>query len=273
MEYKKLQSGTQIPVLGIGSWLLGGGFIKDTSKDKEAIDSIRNAVKLGMTHIDTAEVYGEGHAEELISQAIANMPRDKLFLTSKVWRDNLSYNGIMQAVKQSLKRLNTDYIDLYLIHWPNPLFPLLESIKAMNDLVDKNIVKCIGVSNFTVSQMEEALKYTRHPIVANQIEYNLLHREPEENIIPYCRKNNIMVVAYKPIARGSLAYSYPGIVDELAAKYSKTPVQIALNWLISQEGIVTIPKAVDEDHIKENMGSIGWHLSKEDIERINPETD
>ncbi|MCF7861001.1 aldo/keto reductase [Candidatus Woesearchaeota archaeon] len=273
MEYKKLQGGLKIPVLGIGSWLVGGGFIKDTSKDKEAINSIKKAIGLGISHIDTAEVYGEGHAEELIGQAITDLPRKDIILTSKVWRDNLSYKGIIEAAKNSLQRLRTDYIDLYLIHWPNPLFPLSESIKAMNDLVDQKIVRCIGVSNFTVDQMEEAVMHSKHPIVANQIEYNLLHREPEEEVIPYCHKNNIAIIAYKPIARGSLAFSYPGIVDELAAKYSKTPVQVALNWLISQKGVITIPKAVNEDHIMENLGSIGWKLSEEDIKRINLETD
>ncbi|TVM00977.1 MAG: aldo/keto reductase [Candidatus Brocadia sp. WS118] len=276
MEFKKLTDATAIPVLGFGTWTIGGGDVADTTHDSEDISAIKNAIKLGITNIDTAEAYAEGHAEELVGKAISGFDRKNLFVTSKVSPEHLSYNDLVASAKGSLERLQTDYIDLYLIHAPNPDIPIQETMKAMDFLVEQKLVKCIGVSNFAVEQIKEAQKYTKNKIVANQIEYNLLVRDKgrvtenmESKIIPYCQKNNILIIAWRPLAKGELAKPGFKILDELAKKYNKTHSQIAINWLISKKGIVTITKSTKLEHLKENLGAIGWKLQHEDIGRLN----
>ena len=276
MEAKTLVGDVKIPVLGIGTWGMGGRYERDTSHDKEEILAIKTAIKLGMTHIDTAEVYGKGHAEELVAQAIQGFDRKKLFIVTKVSQEHLRHDDIMSAAKASLKRLKTNYIDLYLIHGPNPSIPLKETMKAMDHLAEKKLVRFIGVSNFSVKEMKEAQSYTKNKIVANQIEYNLLIRNKgmwttnmESEIIPYCQKNNIIIIAYRPIAKGELAKPGYKLLDELAKKYNKTQAQIAINWLILKKNIVTIPKSTDINHLKENLGAIGWKMDSEDIKKLD----
>lgn len=276
MEFKELSDGVKIPVLGIGTWKMGGGFSADSTHDKEEILAIKAAVRLGMTHIDTAELYGNGHAEELVGEAIREFKREELFITTKVKSENLRYDYLISAAKRSLKRLRTSYVDLYLIHSPNPDIPIEETMKAMDCLVENKLTRFIGVSNFSVEQIEEAQKHAKNKIVANQIEYNLLTRnrgqftnDMESEIIPYCQKNGVIVIAYRPLTKGELAKPEIKLLDELAEKYGRTQAQIALNWLISKPNIVTIPKAVRVEHIKENLGAIGWRLNEEDMRRLD----
>jgi len=276
MEFKELSDGVKIPVLGIGTWKMGGGFSADSTHDKEEILAIKAAVRLGMTHIDTAELYGNGHAEELVGEAIREFKREELFITTKVKSENLRYDYLISAAKRSLKRLRTSYVDLYLIHSPNPDIPIEETMKAMDYLVENKLTRFIGVSNFSVEQIEEAQKHAKNKIVANQIEYNLLTRnrgqftnDMESEIIPYCQKNGVIVIAYRPLTKGELAKPEIKLLDELAEKYGRTQAQIALNWLISKPNIVTIPKAVRVEHIKENLGAIGWRLNEEDMRRLD----
>ena len=276
MEFKELSDGVKIPVLGIGTWKMGGGFSADSTHDKEEILAIKAAVRLGMTHIDTAELYGNGHAEELVGEAIQEFKREELFITTKVKSENLRYDYLISAAKRSLKRLRTSYVDLYLIHSPNPDIPIEETMKAMDCLVENKLTRFIGVSNFSVEQIEEAQKHAKNKIVANQIEYNLLTRnrgqftnDMESEIIPYCQKNGVIVIAYRPLTKGELAKPEIKLLDELAEKYGRTQAQIALNWLISKPNIVTIPKAVRVEHIKENLGAIGWRLNEEDMRRLD----
>ncbi|MDH5460260.1 MAG: aldo/keto reductase [Candidatus Bathyarchaeota archaeon] len=276
MHFKELINGVKISVLGIGTWKMGGGLTVDTAHDKECILAIKTAVRLEMTHIDTAELYGNGHAEELVGEAIQEFEREELFIATKVKQENLRYDDLISAAKRSLKRLRTSYIDLYLIHGPNPYIPIEETMKAMDYLVESKLTRFIGVSNFSVEQIEEAQKHAKNKIVANQIEYNLLTRNQgqftnsmESKIIPYCQKNDVMIIAYRPIAKGELAKPGIKLLDELAEKYGKTQAQIAINWLSSKPNIVTIPKAVKVEHIKENLGAIGWRLSEEDMRRLD----
>ncbi|MDH5754135.1 MAG: aldo/keto reductase [Candidatus Bathyarchaeota archaeon] len=276
MHFKELINGVNISVLGIGTWKMGGGLTVDTAHDKECILAIKTAVRLEMTHIDTAELYGNGHAEELVGEAIQEFEREELFIATKVKQENLRYDDLISAAKRSLKRLRTSYIDLYLIHGPNPYIPIEETMKAMDYLVESKLTRFIGVSNFSVEQIEEAQKHAKNKIVANQIEYNLLTRNQgqftnsmESKIIPYCQKNDVMIIAYRPIAKGELAKPGIKLLDELAEKYGKTQAQIAINWLSSKPNIVTIPKAVKVEHIKENLGAIGWRLSEEDMRRLD----
>lgn len=278
MEFKKLTDSITIPVIGLGTWTIGGGDEADATYDKEDISAIKTAIKLGITHIDIAESYAEGHTEELVGRAIGGFGRKSLFITSKVSPEHLSYDDLLASAKGSLRRLNTDYIDLYLIHAPNPDIPIQETMKAMNFLVEQKLIRCMGVSNFSVEQIKESQKYTKNKIVANEIEYNLLVRDKgrvtenmESKIIPYCQENNILIIAWRPLAKGELAKPGFKILDEFADKYNRTQSQIAINWLISKKGIVTITKSTKLEHLKENLGAIGWKLQQEDIERLNNE--
>jgi len=278
MEYKELTPGTKIPVIGIGTWTMGGGLEgTDVTYDKENICAIKTAIKLGMTHVDTAEMYGCGHSEELVGEAISDFNRETLFITTKVSPTNLRYDDLINSAKQSLKRLRTEYINLYLVHMPNPEIPIQETMGAMDFLCERGLVKHIGVSNFSVEQIKEAQKYAQNEIVANQIEYNLLIRNSgglynaniESEIIPYCQANAILVVAYRPLAKGELVKRSFKTLDELAKKYNKTQAQIAMNWLISKKGIITIPKTSNIKHLKENLGAIGWRLKSKDIYKLD----
>jgi len=276
MEFKELCDDVKIPVLGTGTWKIGGGLTADRTRDKEEVLAIKTAIRLGMTHIDTAELYGNGHTEELVGEAVQEFDREKLFITTKVKSENLRYSDLISAAKRSLKRLRTSCIDLYLIHGPNPSIPIEETMKAMDYLVEKKLARFIGVSNFSVEQIKEAQRHSKNKIVANQIEYNLLTRnrgqftnDMELKIIPYCQKNGIMVIAYRPLAKGELAKPGIKLLDELAEKYGKTQAQVVLNWLISKPNIVAIPKAVKIEHIRENLGAIGWRLSEEDMRKLD----
>ncbi|MBS7652190.1 aldo/keto reductase [Candidatus Bathyarchaeota archaeon] len=269
MEYKELAKGVKIPVLGLGTWGIGGWETPDPSGDDENIASLRAGIELGMTHIDTAEMYGGGHCEEVVGEAIKPYDRDELFITTKVWRTHLRYDDVISAIKGSLRRLGLDYVDLYLVHWPNPKVPLKETMRAMELCAEEGYTRFIGVSNFGRPLLEEAQSYLKeHRLVADQVEYNLLEQGPRENLLPYCQREGIMLIAYTPLAKGRLAMPGSPMLDEMAEKYGKTPGQIALNWLIFQDWIVAIPKASKIEHLKENLGAVGWRLSPEDWRKL-----
>lgn len=265
MEYKKLIDDVKIPVLGMGTWRLGD----DRSQDKMAIKTLREGIKLGMTHIDTAEMYANGHSEEIVGKAIKPFKRKDLFITTKVSPENLRFDDLIDAIKRSLKRLRVNFVDLYLIHWPNPRIPLKETMEALDYAVEQGYTRYIGVSNFSVELMKKAQSFTKQKIVANQVEYNLLNREPERDLLPYCQKNDIMLIAYTPLASGRLAKPGFRLLDEVAKKYNRTQAQVALNWLISKEKVIAIPKSLKIEHLKDNFGAIGWKLEKEDIEKLD----
>lgn len=271
MEPISLTDNVQIPILGIGTYRMGGRLEPDTKHDKECIEAIQLGISLGMTHIDTAELYGAGHAEELVAEAIKKFNRKKLFITSKVMAQHLQHDAVLHACKKSLEHLKIDYLDLYLVHHPNPQIPITETMHAMNELVEQKLVRFIGVSNFSVEDLKEVQKFSKHKIVANQIEYSLVARDAglftknmESEIIPYCQQHKILVIAWRPLAYGLLgkAGTFP-ILDEIAKKYKKTHAQVALNWIMGKN-IATVVKATKSEHIKENLGALGWRLSEED---------
>lgn len=276
MEYKKLGT-VKIPVLGIGTWNMGSGMSARSSNDKQDILAIKTAVKLGMTHIDTAELYSNGHAEELVAAAIQGFDRKKLFITSKVMSQHLRYDDVIKAAKASLKRLQTDYMDLYLIHWPSSSIPLKQTMKAMDYLVENGLTKFIGVSNFDVEEMREAQEHSQNKVVTNQVEYNLIRRNAgmvsslpvESAVLPYCQENNMFLTAYSPVDRGTLTRPGIPLLDEIAKKYNKTQAQVAINWLISKKNVITIPKTSNIEHLKDNLGAVGWKMSKEDLQRLD----
>lgn len=265
MEYREIAPEEDVPVLGLGTWGIGGRQIEDHRWDDEAVMAIRMAVELGMTHIDTAEYYGAGHSEELVGEAIQYYPRKDLFITTKVWRTHLREEDLLESIVSSLKRLRLDYVDLFLIHWPSPNVPLQETVKAMERCVDEGFTRYIGVSNFSASLMKEAQNYTRtHRFIANQVDYSLMDQKPKMELLPYMRETGTTLISYRPLARGTLAKPGNRVLDDLSMKYQKSQAQIALNWLINQENVVTIPKSTSPVHLLDNIGAVGWRLALDD---------
>ncbi len=253
-----------LPVLGLGTWAMGGRYARNPfNNDQRDIAAIREAVKQGVTHIDTAEIYAGGHAEELVGEAIKTFDRSELFLTSKVSGDNLQYDRVIESAKESLKRLGVKQIDLYLIHWPNIHAPLKETMRAMDYLLENEMIRHIGVSNFSPKEIAEAQSHTKYRIVNNQIHYSLTARGHESTgTLEYCRKHEILVTAYRPIERGGLVEA--PILQELLAKYQKPPLVIALNWVINKPNVIAIFKSSVPAHLEENLGALGWSLDEED---------
>lgn len=251
--------------IGFGTWGMGGWMLPNSRNDKKEIEAIKFAIDHRINAIDTAELYGHGHAEELVAKAIRGAEREKLHITSKVWPTHLSRKGITKALEASLKRLEIKYLDLYLIHWPNPVANMQEAISTMEELTDKGLIRSFGVSNFGVSDMQKALDATKkYQIEANQINYSVLNKGPEEKIIPFCEQNKIKVIAYTPLAKGSVNGSKK--IIEVAKKYKKTPIQIALNYLLKNS--LPIPKASSAEHINEILGGSGWELGSEDYKLL-----
>jgi diketogulonate reductase-like aldo/keto reductase len=270
METKKMPYGFEIPVLGIGTCLMGGEDYgpSDYNDDDKYIKSIQEAIKLGYTHIDTAEIYGGNHTEELIGKSIKLLDRKNLFITTKVCKEHLKYDDVIASAKNSLKRLGTDYIDLYLIHRPNPDVPIKETIEAMNYLVDNKIIRFIGVSAFNIEQIEEAQKYSKHPIVTNQLKFSI-YKKSDIKTIKYCQENDVLVTAYKIFGRGKIKTYKVSLVEDLSKKYNKTEAQILLKWVISKNNMIAIFKSTNIAHLKENKNIFDFKLTQEEIEKID----
>ncbi len=270
---KKLKTGFSMPVFGIGTWQMGGRYERDFSNnDKADIDAIKSAIKLGVIHIDTAEVYANGYAETLVGKAIKKYNRKKLFIVSKVFDDNLSYDDVIKSCKKSLKHLKTDYLDLYLAHRYNPKIDLRETMQAMDELVKQGLIRNIGVSNFTWQHLKDAQLFSKNKVVCNQVHYNLMFREAEKTgLLDFCQKNDVFLVAWRPLGKGNLLKKIPPVVKEICDKYKKTPAQVAINWLICQPYVLTLAKTSNIDHLKENLGGIDWKMNNKDIEKLRKE--
>lgn len=268
---KKLKSGFELPVYGLGLWQMGGRWEADNSDDEKEIAAIRAAIDMGITHIDTAEGYGNGHAEELLGKALEGYDRTKLFIATKVSAPNQGYDNLLKSFHASLKRIGTDYIDLYLLHrYPEPGIPIADTMRAMDELVEQGLVKYIGVCNMSPNRFEEAQKNTKNKLVCNQVHYNVQYREIENaGVLKHAQDNDVMVVAWRPVQKGTLPDSE--LITELATKYGKTPHQVVINWLISQPNVVTISKTSNIEHLKENLGAVDWTMEDADIERIRAE--
>lgn len=274
MELKELgKSGVKIPVLGLGTWGMGGLTTRSGARDDEAVEALRLGLDLEMSFIDTAEMYGHGHSEEVVAKAVKDRRRD-VFIASKVSAEHLSYDGVLKACGSSLKRLQTDHVDLYQVHWPNSRIPIGETMKAMERLVQEGKVRYVGVSNFSVRQTREAQEaLSTIDLASNQVEYSLLDRSIEDDLLPYCEKERITIIAYSPIAKGEISRGGRGerwrVLDKIASKYGKTRIQTALNWLIVKKPVVAIPKAASLDHVRENVGAVGWRLNPEDEQALD----
>ncbi len=269
MDFKKIAEGVEIPALGLGTYRMGEGRVAGTSDDEGDVEAIRLGIELGLTHIDTAERYASGHSEEVVADAIEPFERRDLFITTKVWHDHLEHDDLIASMEASLKRLRQDYVDLYLVHWPNPEVPLEETMGALEYCAEEGYTRLIGVSNFSAELISEAQSHLKkHTLVADQVHYSLVEQEPSTELLPYCQGNDIILVAYTPLARGKLTRPGNPVLDELAEKYGKTQAQVSLNWLISQENVVAIPKASNPAHLRDNLGAVGWKLNEEDRQRL-----
>ncbi len=252
-------------LLGMGTWGMGGKFERDETNIEQSIEVLKLGLSLGLQRIDTAELYGDGCTEEIVGKAIAGTPREKVHITSKVWRTNMRHDDVLRAAERSLGRMKTPYLDLYLVHWPSAEVPLQETMRAMEKLVDTGLAKTIGVSNFSVAQMEGAQSYLSNTkLAALQTEYNLLNQSARKDLIPYCKAHAIEVTAYRPFAKGKLADHHSATLDTLAQKYGKTANQIVLNWILAQD-IVAIPATLNAGHLRENVGALDFVVAKDDF--------
>lgn len=260
-------TGVKVPVIGMGTWMIEG----PQEVESRAIEALRLGLDLGLTHIDTAEMYDNGRVEELVAEAIHDR-REEVFLASKVLPSNASYKGTLRACRQSLKRLKTEWLDLYLLHWPGS-YPIRETMRAMEKLVEDGMIRFIGVSNFDVDQLDAAEKaLSKHRLACNQVLYHLGYRGIERHILPYCAKRGIAVVGYSPFGHGSFPppQSTGGrLLAEIAKRHGRTPRQVALNFLTRHPSIITIPKAGRPEHVRENSGGAGWELTADDLTGID----
>ena len=276
MKTKRLPNSFEIPVLGIGTVNIGEvapvtadeTHRPDFDHDQENINAIKEAIKIGYNHVDTAELYGQGHTEELVGKAINDFDRKKLFITTKVSPEHLKYDDLISSVKNSLKRLGTDYIDLYLLHRPNQDIPIKETMEAMNYLVDNKIIRFIGVSMFNIEQVQEAQKYSKYPIVTNQLKFSI-YKKSDIETVKYCQKNNIIVTAYKIFGRGMIKTDKISLIAYLSKKYNKTEAQILLKWVISKNNMIAIFKSTSTTHLKENKDIFDFKLTDEEIQKID----
>ncbi|TSC77110.1 MAG: aldo/keto reductase [Parcubacteria group bacterium Gr01-1014_31] len=261
-----------LPALGFGTYQMGGQLQRNPGNDDARdIAGIRAALAAGLRHVDTAEAYAEGHCEELVAEAIADMPRDQIFLASKVYPNHLRPDDVHAACRGSLRRLGVDYLDLYLIHGPNPNVPLAETMGALDELVQQGLIRFIGVSNFDVPLLQEANRHSRSGVATNQIHYSLVARAYEDNgTLEYCRAQGVLVTAYRPIGKyGELSRGGQRLLDDLAARYGKTPAQVAVNWVISKRNVVALVKTSNPAHLAEDLGALGWQLSEEDAATLD----
>ena len=263
----------QVSAIGMGTYYDFPWIVKARLGRKGGAASKVEALKAGLdggvTLIDTAEIYD---SEPLVAEAIAGRDRKDLFIATKVMFLHLRRDALARALEKSLRRLGLTYVDLYQIHQPSPFVPIEETMRALEDMVDVGLVRSIGISNFSFRQTVAASKaMKKYRIASIQMPYNLADRRIEKEILPLCRREDIALLAYFPLGHGKLAGN-PRL-QEIGAKHGKTPSQVALNWLIAQENVFPIPRASSAAHVRENIGSMDWMLSAEemnDLERFFP---
>ena len=262
MKTITLPSGRKVPALGLGTWNMG----EDTRRRPQELSALQRGIDLGMTLIDTAEMYGEGAAEELIGEAIRGR-RDRVFIVSKVYPHNGARADAIAACERSLGRLRVDRIDLYLLHWRGSV-PLAETLAVFDELKRGGKIGGFGVSNLDTSDMEEAWALPHGPeIETDQILYNLTRRSVEHDLLPWLRDHHVPVMAYSPIEQGRLAHN-PKLAA-IAKSRGATSTQIALAWLLAQPAIIAIPKSGDRKHVEENRAAADIELSAEEMAALD----
>ncbi|MBX3053409.1 MAG: aldo/keto reductase [Caldilineaceae bacterium] len=256
MKYETLPGGATVPKIGFGCWKIGGEKHPDPSLDDWSLAALRSALELGYTHFDTAEVYAGGHSEKLTGQAVreSGIDREQLLITSKVAPAHLGYQSVLDACAGSLRRLQMDYLDIYLIHWPKTDMPLEDTFRAFNQLVDEGKVRHVGVSNFSVEQLRWAQALSATPIITNQVPYSLGERSYVKNgMLAYCQENDILLTAYSPVKEGGVNVSPE--LQAVARAHNATVQQIALAWLVQQKRVITIPMSGNPAHQADNLAA------------------
>ena len=308
MEYRQLgKSDLNVSTIGYGAWGIGGKPFWSTEGEENSIRSIEKAIELGINFYDTAPVYGFGYSEELLGRALQSKRKDVIIATKcgLVWKKEelkainkrATRESILEEIDLSLKRLRTDYIDLYQVHWPDESTPIAETMNTLLQIQNEGKVRYIGVSNYSVDQMQEYLKYGQ--IVSLQPMYSMLERDLEKESLPFCIENNIGVICYSPLASGVLTGKYDentrfkdwrgqNIIGnftgdiyvshikkvkelkKIAQKNGKTLAQLAINWLLHQQGVSTAIVGVKTpDQVEQNIGAVGWDISNNDLKEIS----
>lgn len=263
METKQLgNSGVMVPEIGLGVWRYSGG-----------VEPLRRGIELGASLIDTAEIYG---TEDVVGEAVRGM-RDRVFIATKVSGDHLRHDDVLRAAEASLRRLDCGFIDLYQIHWPNTAAPIAETMHALQTLVDRRLVRHIGVSNFSVAEMRSAqAAMSNYQIVSNQVLYSLNQREIEDGLLPYCVEHQVTIIAYTPLDDGRLAVKprfranrKMQALARVAKEVGKSLAQVALNWCTSRPNVIAIPKSNRVQRVIENCEASGWRLSQEQVAMLD----
>jgi 2,5-diketo-D-gluconate reductase B len=253
MEFVSVQ-GVEVPAVGLGTYQLRG---------QQCVKTVRDALEMGYRHLDTAEYYTNQRA---VGKAIAeaSVDRSEVFLTTKVWRSNLAYDDVMDSVAESLDRLGLASVDLLLIHWPNPTVPVEETLDAMTQLREDGKTRSIGVSNFSVTQLRDAMQAGAVPILTDQVEYHPF--EGQADLVEFCSENDVLLTAYSPLAKGDVVddETVAGIGD----RYGKSPAQVALRWLVQQEIVAAIPKASSRRHLAANIDIFDFELTDEEMKQV-----
>jgi diketogulonate reductase-like aldo/keto reductase len=266
MKSIELSDSEHVPVLGQGTWRMG----ENTGAHRDEVAALRLGIELGMTLIDTAEMYGDGGAEKVVADAIEDQ-RDRVFVVTKVYPHNASRTELPKACERSLKRLRIDAIDLYLLHWRERQTRLVETVDAFENLRAAGKIKCWGVSNFDVDDMQELWSVENGTsCAANQVLYNLENREIESGLLRWSRNNKIPIMAYSPVGHGR-GLLENATLGKIAQRHGTTTSQVALAWVLRQPGMIAIPKASNEEHVRENARSIEIKLTSEDFAELDRE--
>lgn len=254
--------------LGQGTWRIG----ENSSRRESEVTALRLGMDLGMTLIDTAEMYAEGGAEEVVGEAITDRAREDVFIVTKVYPHNATRRGVIEACTRSLRRLQTEYIDLYLLHWRGSV-PLSETLEGFQFLKESGSIRDFGVSNFDVSDMEEAFALPGgKEIATNQVLYNLVHRGIEYDLLPWCRERQIPIMAYSPIGIDSAEQKRVfgnAAVKKIASNHNATPAQIALASLLRHQDVIVIPKSSSPEHIRDNRAALDITLTDQDLKELD----
>ena len=259
-------SGLALPMLGMGTWSFGGRQTRDPDNDDSAqINALQQGIEMGFSLIDTAEYYAATYAETLVGRAIRGFDRNKLFLTSKVWKTNARRDDLLKAAEGSLKRLGTDHLDCCLYHHFNPEVPLEETMGALNELVEQKMVLSIGVSNFSASLLRRAMACSSAPVILNQVHYNLAVREAFENLSGFCREHGVILQAWRPVRD---LEETPGC-REICKKHHITFPQLALAYLFNKKNTAVLAAMKDRRHLKENMAALEIELSQEEMIQLD----
>ncbi len=254
----------QVTALGMGTYYDFPWIIKSrmgiVGGAEAKVAALKAGLDGGIRLIDTAEIY---NSEPLVARAIDGLPREDLFIATKVMFLHLGHDALVKSLERSLKKLSLSYVDLYQVHQPSPFVPIKETMAAMEEMVDRGLAKYIGVSNFSLKQTVEAnASLKKYRLASTQMPYHLADRRMEKEILPYCRKEGMALLAYFPLGHGKLTSSK--VLSSVGQKYGKTAPQVALNWLLSQENVFPIPRASNKVHVLDNTGSVGWRMSVED---------